>query len=48
MDKKFVTDRLADGSFKPIIAKTFKLDEIVQAHRYMESNEQLGKIVVTV
>lgn len=46
--KKFVTDRLEDGSFKPIIAKTFKLDEIVQAHRYMESNEQLGKIVVTV
>jgi NADPH:quinone reductase-like Zn-dependent oxidoreductase len=46
--KKFVTDRLADGTFKPIIAKTFKLDEIVEAHRYMESNEQIGKIVVTV
>ena len=46
--KKFVTDKLADGTFKPIIAKTFKLDEIVEAHRYMESNEQLGKIVVSV
>jgi NADPH:quinone reductase len=46
--KKFITDKLADGTFKPIIAKTFKLDEIVEAHRYMESNEQLGKIVVTV
>jgi NADPH:quinone reductase-like Zn-dependent oxidoreductase len=46
--RKFVTEKLADGTFKPIIAKTFKLAEIVEAHRYMESNEQIGKIVVTV
>jgi NADPH:quinone reductase len=46
--RKFVTEKLADGSFKPIIAKAFKLEEIVEAHRYMESNEQIGKIVVTV
>jgi NADPH:quinone reductase-like Zn-dependent oxidoreductase len=46
--KKFVTDKLADGTFKPIIAKTFKLDQIVAAHGYMESNEHIGKIVVTV
>jgi NADPH:quinone reductase-like Zn-dependent oxidoreductase len=46
--KKFITDKLADGTFRPIIAETFKLDEIVQAHQYMESNEHLGKIVVSV
>ena len=46
--KKFVTDRLASGAFKPLIAKKFKLDEIVEAHRYMESNEQIGKIAVSV
>jgi NADPH:quinone reductase-like Zn-dependent oxidoreductase len=46
--KKFIIDKLTDGTFKPVIAKIFKLDEIVQAHRYMESNEQIGKIVVTV
>jgi NADPH:quinone reductase len=46
--KKFVTEKLANNTFKPIIAKTFKLDQIVEAHRYMESNEQIGKIVVTV
>jgi NADPH:quinone reductase len=32
----------------PLIAKTFKLDEIVEAHRYMESNEQIGKMAVSV
>jgi NADPH:quinone reductase-like Zn-dependent oxidoreductase len=46
--KKFIIDKLADGTFKPIIAKTFRLDQIVEAHRYMESNEHLGKIVVSV
>ena len=46
--KRFVTDGLADGSLKPIIAKTFPLEEIVEAHRYLESNQQIGKVVVTV
>ncbi|MEX1328393.1 MAG: zinc-binding dehydrogenase [Desulfobacterales bacterium] len=33
---------------KPVIARTFPLEEIADAHRYMESNQQMGKIVVTV
>ncbi|GBD49561.1 zinc-dependent alcohol dehydrogenase family protein [Methylopila sp. Yamaguchi] len=44
----FIQNGLAHGRLKPIIAKTFPLDEIVEAHRYMESNQQFGKIVVTV
>jgi NADPH:quinone reductase-like Zn-dependent oxidoreductase len=31
----------------PLIDKTFAFTEIVEAHRYMESNAQIGKIVVT-
>ncbi|MBA3816372.1 MAG: zinc-dependent alcohol dehydrogenase family protein [Parachlamydiaceae bacterium] len=45
--KKFVYEALSTGKIKPIIAKTFPLNEIVAAHRYMESNEQFGKIIVT-
>jgi NADPH:quinone reductase-like Zn-dependent oxidoreductase len=30
-----------------VIARTFPLAEIVEAHRYLESNQQIGKIVVT-
>jgi len=37
---------LAEGHLKPVIARQFKLDEIVEAHRYLESNAQVGKIVV--
>jgi NADPH:quinone reductase-like Zn-dependent oxidoreductase len=39
---------LATGHLRPVIAKTFPLSQIVEAHRYLESNQQLGKIVVTV
>ena len=46
--KKFVNDGLADGGLKPLVAKTFPLDQIVEAHRFLESNQQIGKIVVTV
>jgi len=37
---------LAEGKLKPVIAKTFRLDQIVEAHRYLESNQQMGKIIV--
>ncbi|MCP1844929.1 NADPH:quinone reductase-like Zn-dependent oxidoreductase [Bradyrhizobium sp. USDA 4524] len=46
--KAFILDGLADGALKPIIARTFPFEEIVEAHRYLESNTQFGKIVVTV
>jgi NADPH:quinone reductase-like Zn-dependent oxidoreductase len=46
--KKFINEGLADGSFMPLIAKKFPLDQIVEAHRYLESNQQVGKVVVTV
>jgi NADPH:quinone reductase-like Zn-dependent oxidoreductase len=46
--KAFVIEGLSDGSLKPIVSKTFPLDEIVEAHRFLESNQQIGKVVVTV
>lgn len=45
--KSFINEGLADGSLKPLVAKTFPLDKIVEAHRYLESNQQIGKVVVT-
>jgi NADPH:quinone reductase-like Zn-dependent oxidoreductase len=46
--KRWVYDKLADGKLKPVVARTFDLKQIVEAHRYMELNEHMGKIVVTV
>lgn len=39
---------LTDGSLKPIIDRVFPFDSFVEAHRYLESNQQFGKIVVSV
>jgi len=46
--KAFILKGLASGDLRPIIAKTFPFEQIVEAHRFLESNEQFGKIVVTV
>jgi NADPH:quinone reductase-like Zn-dependent oxidoreductase len=46
--KRFIVEGLTSGQLKPVIARTFPLEQIVEAHRYMESNQQIGKIVVTV
>jgi NADPH2:quinone reductase len=46
--KQYIRDGLQSGKLKPVIDRIFSLDAIVEAHRYMESNRQRGKIVVTV
>jgi NADPH:quinone reductase-like Zn-dependent oxidoreductase len=46
--KELVLRGLAEGHLKPVIARTFPLSQIVEAHRYLESNQQVGKVVVTV
>ena len=43
----FVQAGIANRSFRPMIAKTFPLAEIVNAHRFLESGEYFGKVIVT-
>ena len=43
----YVSTGLASGALKPVIDRTFKFDEIVEVHRYLENSGQFGKIVVT-
>lgn len=45
---EFVRNGLESGALKPIIDRTFAFDEMVEVHRYLETNGQFGKIVVTV
>jgi hypothetical protein len=37
-----VLDGLASGKLKPMIAKTFPFEKIVDVHRFVESNEQIA------
>jgi len=37
-----------DGRMRPVIDRRYRLDEIAEAHRLMESNANAGKILITV
>ncbi|WP_295989924.1 zinc-dependent alcohol dehydrogenase family protein [Rugamonas sp.] len=39
---------IARGALQPIIARTFPFSEIVASHRYLETNQHFGKIIVEV
>ncbi|MEQ8503986.1 MAG: NAD(P)H-quinone oxidoreductase [Rhodospirillales bacterium] len=39
---------ITDGKVKPVIYKTFSLDQAKEAHELMESNQHIGKIVFQV
>ena len=46
-NRELILHGLASGHLRPVIAKTFPFSQIVAAHRYLESNQQIGKIIVT-
>lgn len=51
LTQKFAAQMLpffADGRLKPIIDRIFNLEEVAEAHRYMESNSNFGKIVLKI
>jgi NADPH2:quinone reductase len=45
--KRYVYEHLANGSFKPHVDRTFPFEQTADAYRYLESNHQVGKIVIT-
>jgi len=44
----FISAGLSSGALQPTIAKVFAFDDIVAAHRYLEKNQHVGKVVVSV
>ena len=42
-----VRDLLASGAFVPLIDRTYPLEEIVEAYRYVETGEKIGNVVIT-
>ncbi|MFG1948643.1 zinc-dependent alcohol dehydrogenase family protein [Nonomuraea sp. NPDC048826] len=46
--RAFIEAGLRAGTLKPAVDRTFDLADIAEAHRYLESNTQVGKVVVTV
>jgi len=44
----FAWGRFETGEFKPIIDSVYDWTEVVEAHRYMEANKNIGKIVLKI
>ena len=43
-----VLDLMDRGYFRPVVDKVFPLEEIAEAHRYLESGKQTGKVVMQI
>ena len=46
--KSFALPRFADGRLKSIVDRVYALEEAPAAHRYMQTNANIGKIVLRV
>ena len=45
---EYVRGLLESGEFKPVIDRTYPLDRIVEAYRYVDTGRKLGNVVLTV
>lgn len=44
----YIGDALEAGKIRPVIDSVFEFDQMIEAHRHLESAQQFGKIVVSV
>lgn len=47
-DVSFLLSLAETGSFKPLVDRVYPLDQIVDAHRYVETGEKIGNVVIAV
>ena len=45
--KAFIIEGMESGKLNPLVSRTFPFDQIREATQFLESNEQIGKIVLT-
>jgi len=45
---RYFKELLESGAFKPVIDRRYRLDQIVEAYRYVETGQKLGNVVISV
>jgi NADPH:quinone reductase-like Zn-dependent oxidoreductase len=39
---------LASGAFKPVVDRTYPLDQIVEAYRFVETGQKVGNVLLLI
>ena len=47
-DVRYLKELLEAGAYRPVIDRTYPLDEVVEATRYVEAGRKVGNVVLTV
>ena len=47
-DLQLVKELVDQGAYRPVIDRTYALDDVVEANRYVESGRKTGNVVLTV